>query len=69
METEPKVIYLMKQTFNDYNCFKRALTLEEIEHEKGNDAKTIELTKYKTLAKLELSLRALQSEIRREITE
>lgn len=57
--------YLMKQCFDNLNSFKRALTLEEIERDKGNTEKAMqhELMKYRMLARLELSLRGLQSEL------
>ena len=60
--------YLMKQCFKDWNALKRFQTLEEVEREKGNidQARYYELQKYKTQAKLELSLRALQKEIYKE---
>lgn len=60
--------YLMKQCFDNWNSLKRYMTLEEIEREKGDidEARKLELLKYKTMAKLELSLRGLQKEIRKE---
>lgn len=60
--------YLIKQCFKEWNALKRFQTLEEVEREKGNidQARYYELQKYKTQAKLELSLRALQKEIYKE---
>jgi hypothetical protein len=60
--------YLMKQCFDNWNALKRFQTLEEIEREKGNveQARYYELQKYKTQAKMELSLRALQKELYKE---
>jgi hypothetical protein len=60
--------YLMKQCFDNWNALKRFMTKEEIHREKGeiHKAREMELAKYKTMAKLELSLRALQGEIRKE---
>ncbi|MBL5833281.1 hypothetical protein HV417_02210 [Bacillus sporothermodurans] len=60
--------YLMKQCFDNFNAFKRYQTKEEIEREKGSveQARYFELQKYKTQAKLELSLRALQRELYKE---
>jgi hypothetical protein len=62
-----KDLFLMKQCFDNWNALKRYQTLEEIEREKGNidEARKMELLKYKTMAKMELSLRALQKEIRK----
>ena len=63
-----KTLHLMKQTFDYWNAFKRYQTLEEIEREKGNieESRWHELNKYKTMNKLELSLRALQKELREQ---
>ena len=63
--------HLIKQAFSNYNSFKRFMTLAEIEAEKGNreEAMKMELQKYKYLARLELSLRALQKEIRHSDSE
>ena len=60
--------YLMKQVFREWNALKRFQTKEEIERDKGDieQARYNELQKYKTQAKLELSLRALQSELYKE---
>jgi hypothetical protein len=60
--------YLMKQCFKEWNAMKRFQTLEEVEREKGDieKARYYELQKYKTQAKLELSLRALQQELYKE---
>jgi hypothetical protein len=63
-----KDLYLMKQCFDNWNALKRFQTLEEIEREKGNldEARKMELMKYKTMSKMELSLRGLQKELRKE---
>jgi hypothetical protein len=60
--------YLMKQCFDNWNAVKRFQTKEEIEREKGmvDEARKMELMKYKAQAKLELSMRALQREISKE---
>lgn len=57
--------YLMKQAFHNWNALKRFQTLEDIEKEKGNidESKRVELLKYKSMLKMELSLRALQINI------
>ena len=63
-----KDLYLMKQCFDNWNALKRFQTLEEIEREKGNvdEARKHELMRYKSMMKMELALRALQKEIRKE---
>ncbi|MDM5229354.1 hypothetical protein QUF73_24900 [Cytobacillus sp. NJ13] len=66
MATSDKTLQLMKQTFNEWNALKRWATLEDIEREKGNydQARTMEINKLKYMGRIELSLRALQSELR-----
>lgn len=65
---EPKELFLMRKTFSLFNAFKRFDTLLEIEKEKSpynnENVKNLDLQRYKTMAKLELQLRALQSELR-----
>lgn len=56
----------MKQCFDNWNALKRYQTLEDIAREKNDEkeAQKMELLKYKTMAKMELSLRAIQREMR-----
>lgn len=61
-----KTEHLMKQTFDNWNAVKRYQTKQDLERERGNSSKAdyFELQMYKVQAKLELSLRALQGELR-----
>lgn len=61
-----KVDHLMKQVFNNWNALKRYQTKEEIARETGNipELHEMELLKYKQMGKLELSMRALQKDIK-----
>lgn len=66
-----KELHLIKQCFNHLNSFKRFRALGETEREKGNasQADKMELHQYKTIDQLELTLRGLQSELRRQAGE
>jgi len=57
---------LMKEAFDNLNGFKRSRALEQVEREKGhiNNASGHKLRQYEYIDKLELSLRAIQKEIR-----
>lgn len=57
---------LMKEAFDNLNGFKRSRALEQVERERGhvNNAAGHKLRQYEYVDKLELSLRAIQKELR-----
>jgi len=57
---------LMHEAFSYLNAFKRARALEQVERQKGNNDKAAmhKLSQYESFDKLELSMRALQKNIR-----
>jgi hypothetical protein len=57
---------LVKEAFKYINSFKRFRALESIEKEKGNyaEANHTKLKQYEMIDKLELSLRAIQKDLR-----
>lgn len=59
--------HLIKQAFRHLNAYKRFRALEQNEREKGNheSADRLELNKYRATDQLELTLRGLQTEIRK----
>jgi hypothetical protein len=65
-----KELFLIKQAFKHLNSFKRYRALGESAGERGNssEAERMELLQYKTIDQLELTLRGLQSELRKAET-
>lgn len=62
---------LVKEAFKYINSFKRSRALEQLEKEKGNfdNMNFRKLQQYEMIDKLELSLRAIQKELRGNNTE
>lgn len=67
MADAQKELYLIKQAFKYLNNYKRFRALEQ---QAAQDQKEkMELSKYRAIDQLELTLRGLQSEIRKGETE